>query len=497
MKRLLLVSAAAVLPFSMAPSYAQCLPAGAPAGSVVTCSDDVDSGFANNNANLDITVNSGVIVSSDGGDVFRIRGTGTKLTNNGTIDSNSDNDGIDGRAGLTVINNGAITSEGRAVNTRGFDGVHITNVLTGTMVSVDKAIRIDDEDGVGGNNNTVINHGFIESETSEGIEAGNDAIIENSGTIKGFDDAIQVAERATILNSGLIESTGTEFNGGLDNPQDAIDLDSGDITNTETGVIKSTLDAAIDFDGSTITSTIINRGLITGKYGILVEKGDKPEEDGTFPTPNTASQIVENHGQIVGTSGLAMDLGAGDDVLSLFGGSSLVGTVDMGEGNDRLNLFDDLSGNIADGAVLDGGAGIDLVDFRNLTIANVIRAWANTKVLSLIVNTPDSSFRVALSNWEDFQFGDDVCLTGTGQAGTTSRSGGQPPLLRDIREQTMVRHSGCRERLDMQSPEQQSCAPLAGSAARLAASRVWRDRQTDRSVSRALREDVSSFRSIP
>lgn len=408
MKRLLLVSAAAVLPLAATPSHAQCLPAGAPAGSVITCSGDVSGGFTNNSDNLDITVNGGVTVSSDTGDVFRIRGTGTQLTNNGAIDSNSDNDGIDGRAGLTVINNGAITSEGRAVNTRGFDGVHITNALTGTMVSVDKAIRIDDEDGSGGNNNTVINHGFIESETSEGIEAGNDAVIENSGTIKGFDDAIQTGERARIVNSGLIESTGNDGNGGLDNPQDAIDLDSGEIENTETGVIKSTLDAAIDFDGSTITSTIINRGLITGKYGILVEKGDKPEDDGTFPTPNTASQIVENHGQIVGTSGLAMDLGAGDDVLSLFGGSSLVGRVDMGEGDDRLNLFDDLAGKIAGGAVLDGGAGIDLVDFRNLTIANVIRAWSNSKVLTLILNSPESRFRIALSNWEDYRFGDEI-----------------------------------------------------------------------------------------
>ena len=168
-------------------------------------------------------------------------------------------------------------------------------------------------------------------------------------------------------------------------------------------MIEAEANAGIDFDGSTITSTIENRGRISGTTGILVDKG--------IPDPlneNTAAQIILNYGLIEGYDGLAVDVGAGNDELSLFGGSTLVGGIDMGADDDTLTLFDDLAGNIAGGAVLDGGAGIDLVDFQNLTIASVVRAWSNTKVLSLILNTPDSSFRVALSNWEGFRFGDDV-----------------------------------------------------------------------------------------
>jgi hypothetical protein len=58
-----------------------------------------------------------------------------------------------------------------------------------------------------------------------------------------------------------------------------------------------------------------------------------------------------------------------------------------------------------DPMVLDGGAGIDLVDFQNLTIDNVLRSWSNTKVLRMILATPESTYRVTLANWEGFRFG--------------------------------------------------------------------------------------------
>jgi hypothetical protein len=404
MTRSLCLTAVLLIPLSSAPALAQCLPESAPAGSVVTCGGNVTTGFTNNNANLDITVNSGVTISSSTGDVFRIRGTGTKLTNNGTIDSNSDNDGVDGGTGLTVINNVDIFSDGRGINTRGYDGVSVTNETGARIITTDKALRIDEEDnGVGGNNNSVTNRGYIESLTSEGVEAADNVVIKNSGTIRGFDDAIQVAENAQIENSGLIETTGTALNGGDANPQDGIDIDSGTILNTETGVIRSTLDAAIDFDGSTIASTITNRGRISGTTGILVDKGENDPAEA-----NTAAQIILNYGIIEGTAGLAVDVGAGNDELSLFGGSTLIGGVDMGADEDQLNLFDDLAGKIAGGAVLDGGTGFDLVNFQNLTIDSVLRAWGTSKLLSLIVSTPTSRFQVALRSWEAYAFDGDV-----------------------------------------------------------------------------------------
>jgi hypothetical protein len=406
MKRTLTLSALALLSLSAAPVHAQCAPDNAGDNGIVTCTGTDTDGFSRNRLNLTVNVEAGATVETTGNvDAIRVRGNDATVNNDGTIINTADGDdigdGIDGRTRLTVNNTGSITAANKGVDTdtgNSSDGLTLTNTVTGSISATDKGVRT--RDGA-----TITNSGSIESLADEGIETRNDAVIDNSGTIRGFDDALQVGENAEITNSGLIENTGTTSNGGDADPQDAIDIDSGSITNTATGIIRSTLDAAIDYDGSSITSTIVNRGLITGTYGILVEKGEVPDENGDLPEPNVASQIVDNYGQIIGTSGLAMDLGAGDDVLSLYGGSTLSGGIDMGEDDETLNLFDDLVGQIAGGALLDGGEGTDTVDFKNLTRANVVRAWGNATVFNLILKTPDASYSVALANWEGYKFG--------------------------------------------------------------------------------------------
>jgi hypothetical protein len=261
---------------------------------------------------------------------------------------------------------------------------------------VNKAIR--NQNGLNGK---LTNSGTIFSETNEGYESGDNAVIVNSGTIEAQDDAVQIGQNGKITNSGIIRSFKNQVPGA--EQQDAIDIDSGEIINEATGVIESEANAGIDFDGSTIASTITNRGRISGTTGILVDKGqDDPL------AANTAAQIMENYGIIEGSDGLAVDVGAGNDVLSLFGGSTLIGGIDMGDDDDTLNLFDDLAGQIAGGKVLDGGAGVDLVDFKNLTVAAVLRAWGNARVFNMIVKTPGSSYSVALTNWEGYRFGDEV-----------------------------------------------------------------------------------------
>ncbi len=390
MKRTFCLTALALLPFSAAPALAQCVES--PTNTYV-CSG-VATGFTDGSDAVSVTVNPGATVSRVGNDALRLRGLGSSVVNDGTINGIDGSDGIDGGDGLTVTNSGTITAENKAIDADDKDSLTVVN--TGAISAIDKAIRNGD-----GSNASLDNSGTIFSETDEGFESGDDATVVNSGMIEAQDDAVQVGDNASITNSGIIRSFRNLAVGA--EQQDAIDIDSGTILNEATGVIESEANAGIDYDGSTITSFISNSGRISGTTGILVDKG---EDDPT--NENTAAQIILNYGIIEGTDGLAVDVGAGNDGLTLFGGSTLIGGIDMGTGDDTLNLFDDLAGNIAGGAVLDGGAGVDLVDFKNLTIANVLRAWSNSKVLSLIVDTPASSFRVALSNWEDFQFGDDV-----------------------------------------------------------------------------------------
>jgi hypothetical protein len=393
MQRSTFLAAVLLLPLPAAPALAQCVED--PANTYV-CSGPSE-GFTDNSDAVSVTVNPGATVSRATGDGLRLRGTGSTVVNNGTIEGTGPGDGTDGIDGgdnLTVTNNGTITATSRGIDVDARNNVKIIN--TGTITAQNKAIR--NQDGLNGE---LYNSGTIYSATNEGYESGDFAEVINSGTIEAQDDAVQVGQNATIINSGTIRSFANVD--PLGEQQDGIDLDSGTILNTETGIIESEGDAAIDFDASIITSVIENYGRISGTTGILVDKGEDDPADA-----NTASQIVLNHGIIEGYDGLTVDLGAGDDVLSLFGGSTLIGGADMGDDDDTLNLFDDLAGRIAGGAVLSGGAGLaDTVDFKNLTLANLFRAWGNGSVLNLVLKTPASSYSVALSDWEIFVFGSD------------------------------------------------------------------------------------------
>jgi hypothetical protein len=388
MKRFLLGTVVSVVAGGSA--FAQCVPDGAVANSVVTCATDDPNGFSNNANGLDITVNSGVTVSSAAGDVFRIRGSDVKLTNNGTIDSNSDNDAIDGRAGLTVTNNGTMTSDGRGINTRGFSGATVTN--TGSIVTRDKALRMDEDGPNGGNNNTVTNSGLIQSTAAEAIEGLDFNTVTNAATgrIIGFDDALNLGRFATIKNYGLIQSTGTDTE-----PQDAIDLDSGNIVNYATGTIESLLGAAIDYDPSADSSLITNYGRITGQVGIDTDGAD------------TGLQKIENRGTLEGLAGTALNLGSGDDMFVAFEGSTIKGSGYFGDGKDMLTIFGTPTGTFGGpGAIFDGGAGTeDQVDFFDLALDILdVRYTPETDLFSFRFDHAGGQMVVNLVNWESFMF---------------------------------------------------------------------------------------------
>jgi hypothetical protein len=240
------------------------------------------------------------------------------------------------------------------------------------------------------------NHGLI-----EGYETGDNAIILNSGTIEAQDDAVQFGQNGKLTNSGTIRSF-RNLNTDAEQ-QDGIDLDSGEVINEATGLIEAEANAGIDFDGSDITSYITNFGQIRGTTGILVDKGEVDPLN-----ENTAAQIIANHGLIEGSEGLAIDVGAGNDRLDLYTGSTLKGGADFGTGEDELNIVDLLVGPIAGLNVFDGGVGLDIVGFGDLDIGNLFRARLDDQVLTLALRSGNTGYSLRLTNWEGYRFGDTV-----------------------------------------------------------------------------------------
>ena len=408
MKRALLLSTfllPAALATLSAPAQAACVQA----STSVTCSG-LTLGFeaSKSTNNLTITVQDYAIVANESGDAVRARGSNNTVINYGTIsgaepltfDEDGErltgSDGIDGGKNLTVLNYGAITATNKGIDAEEKDGLTVINY--GSISAYDKAIRNQNA-----NNGRLENYGTIESQTDEGFESGDNAYVYNGvgASIIASDDAIQVGENAEIHNYGLISSV---LRGGDEaDPQDGIDIDSGSIYNYATGVIRSDDDAAIDYDASDITSYIDNYGTISGTIGVLVEKGETGEE------PNVAAQIIRNWGVIEGRNGMALDLGAGDDSLTLYAGSTLIGGADFGADNDSLILDGIFTADIAGGALLDGGTGLNTVSFLNYGIGDIVSSLFDDD-LSVVLSfaSDDTSFSINLTNWTSFSFSDGV-----------------------------------------------------------------------------------------
>ena len=220
-----------------------------------------------------------------------------------------------------------------------------------------------------------------------------------TGVIEGIDDAVNVGQNAEIVNFGRIENIASAG----DDPQDAIDLDSGTITNHSGGQILSTFDAAIDFDaGNGSQSVIVNDGEIRGTIAVEVELGL-----GSDPA-NVDNQKIVNNGILTGTSGIAAVLGAGDDIVELLAGSEVNGTLLFGADDDSLMLHGTgpLAGAYGD---FDGGDDTDTVQFFDLALSDLIGASGTADDLMLTFafdnnGTPDS-FAYHFLDFELFAFG--------------------------------------------------------------------------------------------
>ncbi len=229
----------------------------------------------------------------------------------GTIKGNDGSgvniDGINKNELVTINNAGLITGNGVTGDGDGVDVDGLVNLTnSGTIRSVNSfsSTSVAQSEGVTVGGGTIVNSGMIEGD----VAAGNGNAIGRGITIAGIDTSgtpEPIYANTTITNSGLIRGQ------------------------TDSGI--AVLGAA---SGFTVTINNASSGIIRGGGATAAAIQTGADND----TVNNAGQIIAD------SSGKAIDLGGGDDALTITGGVA--------------NIFGDISGGTGTNTlVIDPGAG--------------------------------------------------------------------------------------------------------------------------------------------
>ncbi|WP_426618798.1 autotransporter outer membrane beta-barrel domain-containing protein [Pseudomonas rustica] len=312
----------------------------------------IDSNFVSGSLLID---NSGVIRSSTGQgldlDALRSDGVKTTIINRaGGLIRGDASDGMKTGANATITNYGEISTGDSHNADEKFDGIDIDSAggVSVTNYGVISGGRHGITTDLGA---TLVNYGQITGRNGSGFGSDGDGTVINHGTITGAysglqangdGDGVDIDNIAHIENYGTIQGVGAGGvdKGGFANGSEGIALGGGYILNAKNALISGADSAILVDDGSgnsgLAATTLENFGTIQGLNGFGVKFVGEFDDN------------VVNGGTISGSNGLALDLGGGNDSLTLRNGSRFVGVVDGGSGDDQVVMDDAAGGSFGD-----------------------------------------------------------------------------------------------------------------------------------------------------
>ena len=320
-------------------------------GAIIQGSNDalrIDTNFSSGTVLID---NSGTLRSTGSGqaidlDAVRSDDVNISLTNRaGGLIRGEFSDGIKTGANASILNYGEISSGDALTDDNKFDGIDIDSA-SGVSVTNYGSISGGRHGITTDLGATLVNYGGVTGRNGSGFGSDGNGTVINHGTITGAysglkpngdGDGVDIDLIAHIENYGVIQGTGA---GGVDkngfaNGSEGIALGGGYIFNAEGALVSGANNAVLVDDGSDgsglAATTLINNGTIKGLDGFGVKFVGEFED------------VVINNGLISGSNGQALDLGGGNDRLTLGSASRFEGLVDGGSGYDRVT-FDDQAG---------------------------------------------------------------------------------------------------------------------------------------------------------
>lgn len=396
--------------------------------SILADADDAIK-FGENDANSSITIdNYGTIRSEDPDGSQAIDAAdayGVTIINESTgVISSSDADAIRTGIASVVYNYGTISVDtmgaGDGIDTRDGDNTGTTIYNYGTITGGKHGISGGDGDDFSTDNTTTVyNYGSITGEAGSGVGLDDNGIVYNYGTITGAwdgeyegsgngvdGDGVDIDQYAEIYNWGSIIGAGaTGEKDGQENHSEGVAAGGGIIYNYAGAVIRGSDSGILIDDGddgsALYATTIYNAGTIEGEtYYAIKLVGDFDD-------------TLVNTGSLIGgsDSSYVVDMGDGDDTVTINGGTITGGNVIGGDGTDALNFFTDgTTGTFT----FDG----DFLEFETASIQ------AGTVILHGALEASDSvsiSSGATLQVDEGFET-DDLLIYGTLAANSSSAS---------------------------------------------------------------------------